>query len=75
MRFVTPKETMTLSENIYGPDTVGLHTKVLVTAGSRWSCRKVGKYYHLTRRGTGVTIRCTEAALNKHFTDKGVKQQ
>lgn len=74
MRFVTPKETMTLSANIFGFNTSGvemngLHTDVLVTHGSRWSCRKVGKYYHLTRKGTGVIIRCTEAALHRHFVE------
>lgn len=69
MKFVTPKQTMSLDENVYGPDTMGIHVKVMVTAGTKWSCRKVGKYYHLTRRGTGVTIRCTESALNKHFEE------
>lgn len=65
----TPIKMETLSENIGGPDFIGIHVDVKLIPGTIWTARKYKSYVVLIRKGSTTSIRCTLAALAKHFQE------
>lgn len=61
-----PKYNCKLEPLCYG-EFSGIKVTVTLQENQKWSAKKSGKYYTLTRKGTSVTLRMTEAALNNTF--------
>lgn len=68
-RIFTPVRYEELTENICGPDHIGIQTTVKLIPGSLWKCTKSGRYFVLNKNGASAVIRCTDTALMKHFVE------
>ncbi len=65
---VQPIKNCKLEMLCYG-DFMGTKVTVDIQERQKWKSKKSGKYYILTRKGTAVTLRMTETALDKLFKE------
>lgn len=70
MIVVTPKRNAVIHEQCYG-DMFGMTVEVTLQKGQKWSAKKSGGYWWLTRKGTGTRLRLTDTAISKLFVEDG----
>lgn len=66
MKTVKAKKALYINDISYSVG-VGCVVRVEITPEQKWTARKSGKYWLLNRKGTGLTLRLTDAFLNNNF--------
>jgi hypothetical protein len=64
----TPKKQIRENAQFYG-DAYGMTAIVDLVPGQKWNAAKSGGYWHVTKRGAGIELRLTDAAMWRLFEE------
>ena len=63
---VTPKKHIRENAQFYG-DAFGMTAVVNLSPEQKWNARKYDGYWHVTKKGAGIELRLTDAAMGRLF--------
>ncbi len=67
-RIVTPKREIKGNAQFYG-DAFGMTAMIHFVPGQVWNAEHSKGYWHLRKKGAGVELRLTDAAMNRLFEE------
>lgn len=68
MIVVRPKNESTSLCQTYG-DSFGMSVELRLQKKQKWKAKKSGGYWWLSRKGTGLRLRLTDAAMSRMFEE------